>query len=203
MDFSSQDKVALFIDGSNLYSTARALGFDIDYKKLLNYFTGPARLLRGFYYTALVEDQDFAPIRPLVDWLDYNGFTMITKVAKEYTDQYGRRKVKGNMEIELAVDMLDIAPHIDHAILFSGNGDYSGLIEAVKRKGVRCSVVSTVQTSPSLISDELRRQADEFVELVDVAPHIARNPSELDFNNLEKEKIEVKIIETDPETTDK
>lgn len=186
MDFDSKDKVALFIDGSNLYSTARALGFDIDYKKLLKHFSGSARLLRGFYYTAFVEDQEFAPIRPLIDWLDYNGFTMITKVAKEYTDQYGRRKIKGNMEIELSVDMMEMAQYIDHAILFSGDGDYTSLIEAVKRKGVRCCVVSTVHTTPPLISDELRRQADEFIELIDVAPYIARNPNDLNFSKLAK-----------------
>ena len=169
-----QESCALFIDGANLYAAARALNFDIDYQNLLKYFAKRGRLLRAFYYTALLEDQDFSPIRPLVDWLDYNGFTMVTKPTKEFTDSSGRRKVKGNMDIELAIDMMEMAGKVDHVILFSGDGDFKRLVECVQRKGVRVSVVSTISTTPPMVADELRRQADHFIELAELMPHISR-----------------------------
>src|SRR5579883_1968142 len=175
MLFYPQEKIGLFIDGANLYAAARSLGFDIDYKRLLELFGSKGRLIRAFYYTALVEDQEYSPIRPLVDWLDYNGYTMVTKPTKEYMDATGRRKIKGNMDIELAIDMLEMAQFIDHAILFSGDGDFRRLVEAVQRRGVRVSVVSTIRSSPPMVSDDLRRQADNFIELQDLAPSIARN----------------------------
>ncbi len=173
-NFHPDERIALFVDGSNLYAAARALGFDIDYKKLLEMFSGEARLVRAYYYTALMEDQEYLPIRPLVDWLDYNGYTMVTKPTKEFTDSTGRRKIKGDMDMELAIDMLEMAEHIDHAVLFSGDGDFRRLVEAVQRRGVRVSVVSTYRSSPPIVADELRRQADHFIELQDLAPKIAR-----------------------------
>ena len=171
-NFYENERVALFIDGANLYSAARALGFDIDYRRLLKVFREKGHLVRAYYYTALVEDQEYSPIRPLIDWLDYNGYTMVTKPTKEFTDAMGRRKIKGNMDIELAIDVLD------HVILFSGDGDFRRLVEAVQRKGLRVSVVSTIKSSPPMVADELRRQADDFIELSELAPLIARNPSE-------------------------
>lgn len=175
MKFYTQERVALFIDGANLYSAARSLGFEIDYRRLLESFRKESHLVRAFYYTALVEDQEYSPLRPLIDWLDYNGFTMVTKPAKEYTDAMGRRKVKGNMDIELAIDVMEMAPHIDHVVLFSGDGDFRRLVEAVQRKGVRVSVVSSTKTQPPMVADELRRQADTFIELQDLMPKIMRD----------------------------
>ena len=169
-----KEKLALFIDGANLYATAKTLGFDIDYKRLLKHFQEQCHLIRAFYYTALVEDQEYSPLRPLVDWLDYNGFTMVTKPTKEYTDSMGRRKIKGNMDIELSIDVLEMASHLDHAVLFSGDGDFRRLVEAVQRKGVRVSVVSTIRSSPPMVADELRRQADNFIELDELSALIAR-----------------------------
>ena len=174
MIFYQEERLAMFIDGANLYAAARALGFDIDYKRLLDMFASKGRLVRAFYYTALVEDQEYSPIRPLVDWLDYNGYTMVTKPTKEFTDASGRRKIKGNMDIELAIDVMEMAEHVDHILLFSGDGDFRRLVEAVQRKGVRVSVVSTVRSQPSMVADELRRQADNFIELQDLSPSIAR-----------------------------
>jgi uncharacterized LabA/DUF88 family protein len=174
MNFYPQERIALFIDGSNLYAAARALSFDIDYKRLLELFGRQGRLIRAFYYTALVEDQEYSPIRPLVDWLDYNGYTMVTKPTKEYTDAAGRRKIKGNMDIELAIDVMEMAQHLDHIVLFSGDGDFRRLVEAVQRKGVRVTVVSTIRSTPPMVADELRRQADVFVELQDLAADIMR-----------------------------
>ena len=175
MKFYPQERVALFIDGANLYSAARNLGFEIDYRRLLEVFRKESNLVRAFYYTALVEDQEFSPLRPLIDWLDYNGFTMVTKPAKEFTDSAGRRRFRSNMDIELAIDMMELSPHISHAVLFSGDGDFRRLVEAVQRKGVRVTVVATTKTQPPMVADELRRQADLFVELQDLMPKIMRD----------------------------
>jgi uncharacterized LabA/DUF88 family protein len=172
------EKIALFIDGANLYATAKSLGFDIDYKRLLREFQSRGYLLRAFYYTAVVEDQEYSSIRPLIDWLDYNGYTVVTKATKEFVDQTGRRKVKGNMDIELAVDAMEIAGHVDHIVLFSGDGDFRSLVEAVQRRGVRVTVVSTISTQPPMVADELRRQADIFQDIVELQPKIGRDPSE-------------------------
>jgi len=189
--FYKDDRLALFIDGSNLYAAAKSLGFDIDYKLLRQEFMRRGKLLRAFYYTALLENDDYSPIRPLVDWLHYNGFSMVTKPAKEYTDSQGRRKVKGNMDIELAVDAMDLAPHMDHAVLFSGDGDFRPLIASLQRRGVRVSVVSTIRSQPPMISDELRRQADNFIELEELREIIGRPP---------REPRETRAPEAEPET---
>ena len=175
MIFYPEESIALFIDGSNLYAAAKAVGFDIDYKRLLDHFAAKGRLIRAFYYTALIDDQEYSPIRPLVDWLDYNGYTMVTKPAKEFTDSTGRRKIKGNMDIEIAIDMMEMAETVDHIVLFSGDGDFRRLVEAVQRKGVRVTVVSTVRSAPPMAADELRRQADNFIELQELASTISRN----------------------------
>ncbi|KAF0124071.1 MAG: hypothetical protein FD152_3131 [Xanthobacteraceae bacterium] len=172
------ERIALFIDGANLYATAKTLGFDIDYKRLLGEFRARGYLLRAYYYTALVEDQEYSSIRLLIDWLDYNGFTVVTKAAKEFTDSTGRRKVKGNMDIELAVDAMELAPRVDHIVLFSGDGDFRYLVEALQRRGVKVSVVSTVSVQPAMIADELRRQADEFIDLAHLSQRVGRDPSE-------------------------
>ena len=172
------ERTALFIDGANLYATAKALGFDIDYKRLLKEFQGRGNLLRAFYYTALIEDQEYSSIRPLIDWLDYNGYRVVTKPTKEFVDSTGRRKVKGNMDIELAIDALELAPFINHMVLFSGDGDFRSLVEAMQRRGVRVSVVSTITSQPPMVADELRRQADEFIDIVQLVPRIGRDPAE-------------------------
>ncbi len=176
MNFYPEERLAMFIDGANLYASARALGFDVDYKSLLTHFAGQGRLVRAFYYTALLDEQEYSPIRPLVDWLDYNGYTLVTKPTKEFTDSTGRRKIKGNMDIELAIDMMEMADNLDHIVLFSGDGDFRRLVEAVQRKGTRVSVVSTLRSAPPMVADELRRQADNFIELQDIAPTIMRAP---------------------------
>lgn len=173
--FYPQDKMAMFIDGSNLYAASRALDFDIDYSRLLAWASKQGRLVRAFYYTALMDEQDYSPIRPLVDWLDYNGYTMVTKPTKEFVDSSGRRKIKGNMDIELAIDVMEMAEKVDHIIIFSGDGDFRRLIEAVQRKGVRVSVVSTIQSTPPMVADELRRQADNFIDLQSLIPAIGRD----------------------------
>ena len=180
MAFYKDERLALFIDGANLYSSARALGLEIDFRKLLDEFRKKGRLLRANYYTTLLENDDYSPIRPLVDWLTYNGFNVIKKPAKEYTDREGRRRVRGNMNIEIAVDMLSISDRIDHAVLFSGEGDFRALAAALKQRGVRVTVISTVKSQPPMVSDDLRREADAFVDLQDMAELIARPRREND-----------------------
>jgi uncharacterized LabA/DUF88 family protein len=175
MTFYPTDRLALFIDGANLYSAAKGLGFDIDYRKLLEEFRKRGVLVRAYYYTALVENEDYSPIRPLVDWLDYNGYQLVTKPAREYTDGQGRKRWRGDMDVEIAVDMLEMAgAACDHLVLFSGDGDFRALVEAVQRKGARVTVVSTVKSTPPMASDDLRRQADNFVDLADLAEIIGR-----------------------------
>ena len=176
--FSTAERLALFIDGANLYSASRVLGFDIDYRKLLAWFAGRANLRRAFYYTALLETEEYSPLRPLTDFLMYNGYQVVTKPAKQFTDSQGRPRIKGNMDVELAIDMLEMAPHLDHAVLFSGDGDFRRLIEAVQRRGLRVTVVSTIRVQPSMVADELRRQADQFLDLEELKPEIARRTFE-------------------------
>jgi len=168
------EKTVVFIDGANLYATARGLDFDIDYKKLLSLFQSSSNLVRAYYYTVLIEDQEYSPIRPLVDWLDYNGYTIITKPAKDFTDSTGRRRIRNSINVDLAVDMLEIAEKVDHIVLFSGDGGYRSLIEAVQRRGARVTVISTVANNTAAIADELRRQADSFVDLKTLRGDIAR-----------------------------
>lgn len=175
MIFNKDERVALFIDGANLHATLRQLGLEVNYSKLLNEFSSKARLIRANYYTAMWEEQEYSALRPLVDWLDYNGFIVVKKPAREQIDAHGKRRIKGNMDVDIAVDMLELAPHIDHAVLFSGDGDFRRLVEAMQRRGVRMSVVSTLRTSTPVLADELRRQADQFIDLADIAPDIARN----------------------------
>jgi len=178
MPFLPNERVALFIDGANLYSASRNLGFDVDYRNLLEYFKKRARVLRAYYYSAVLETEEYSPLKPLTDWLAYNGYALVTKPAREFTDATGRRRVKGNMDIEVAVDMLELADRIDHAVLFSGDSDFRRLVEAVQRKGVRVSVVSTVRTSPPMVADDLRRQADAFLDLADIATEFTRRQTE-------------------------
>lgn len=176
MNFHADESVVLFIDGANLNAAARALGFEIDYARLPDVFAAGGRLVRAYFYTALLEIDAHAPLRPLVDWLEYNGYTVVTKPAKTFTDALGNRRIKGNMDVEVAIDMLELAGKIDRAVLFSGDGDFRRLVEAVQRLGVRVSVVSTLRSSPPAVADELRRQADVFIDLQDLAPRIARPP---------------------------
>jgi uncharacterized LabA/DUF88 family protein len=189
------EKIALFIDGANLHATAKSLGFEIDYKRLLSEFQLRGYLLRALYYTAVVEDHEYPSIRPLIDWLDYNGYAVVTKAAKELVDQTGRRKIKGNMDVELAVDAMEIAPHIDQMVLFSGDGDFRSLVEAVQRRGVRVVVVSTISTQPPMVAQELRRQADEFIDIIGLRSKIGRDPGERSSRELRENRARRELVD--------
>lgn len=181
--FDPREKIALFIDGANLYATAKSLGFDIDYRKLLKAFHGRGYLLRAYYYTALIEDQEYSSIRPLIDWLDYNGYRVVTKPAKEFTDSGGRRKIKGNMDIELAVDAMEQSETVDHLVIFSGDGDFKSLVAALQRRGRKVSIVSTLSTQPAMVADCLRRQADNFIDLASLKAEVGRSESDRPVRN--------------------
>jgi uncharacterized LabA/DUF88 family protein len=178
MLFLPNERTALFIDGANLYSASRNLGFDVDYRNLLEFFRDRTHVIRAYYYSAVLETEEYSPLKPLTDWLAYNGYTLVTKPAREFTDATGRRRIKGNMDIELAIDMLEMASRLDHVVLFSGDSDFRRLVEAVQRQGVRVSVVSTVRSTPPMIADDLRRQADQFLELADIAGGFTRRQTE-------------------------
>jgi uncharacterized LabA/DUF88 family protein len=170
---SRANKLALLIDGPNLHATARTLGFEIDYKRLLAEFQGRGTLLRAIYYSPIQDNGEFSGIRPLLDWLDYNGYTVVTKATKDFIDASGRRKVKDKMGIELTVDAMKLAEHVDQMVLFSGDGDFRSLVEAVQRRGVRVTVVSTISTNPPMVADVLRRQAHVFTDLVELRSMIS------------------------------
>lgn len=170
----SRSTIALFIDGANLHLTLKTLGFDIDYRRLLSEFQSRGTLIRAFYYTALTQDREYSSIRQLIDWLDYNGYTVVTKATKQITDASGDRKVKGSMAIELTVDAMERAAHIDEMVLFSGDGDFRYLVKAMQRRGIRVTVASTRSTQPSIVADELRRQATSFIDLKEIQTRISR-----------------------------
>ncbi len=176
--FRKDERTCVFIDGSSLYSAARGLGFDVDYKKFLNFFSSRCNLVRASYYAAILDTDEYSPLKPLTDWLSYNGYFLVTKTAREFTDHSGRRRIKGSMDIEIAVDMMEMAPRIDHAVLITGDSDFRRVVESIQRAGVRVSVVSSMKSSPPLIGDELRRQADQFIELSDISAEFTRRQAE-------------------------
>lgn len=173
--FYKDERLAIFIDGASLFSTSRSLDFDIDYKALRDEFLRRGKLIRAFYYTTLIEGADYSPSRPLVDWLDYNGFSVRSKMVREHVDSNtGRKKVKTSINVDLVVDALSLAPHMDHAVLFTGDGEITPLVEALQRKGCRVSVASSAMSNPPIVSDELRRQVDNFIEIDDLRDVVGR-----------------------------
>jgi len=185
MVFYPNERLALFIDGANFYAALRALDIEIDYRKLLKEFQKRGRLIRANYYTAILEDQEYSPLKPLVDWLSYNGFTVITKPAKEFQNiTTGKKRTKGDMDVDLTVDALLAADWLDHIVLFSGDGDFCALVKAIQAKGVRVSIVSTSRSQPPIIADELKRQADNFIELADLVDLVGKPVDETQEQNI-------------------
>lgn len=174
--FYKDENLALFIDGPNFYATTRALQFDVDYKRLLDTFQTKGRLLRASYFTPLADTEDHVAIRPLVDWMQYNGWNVVTKPAKVFEGEDGRKRTKGNTDIEMAVAVMKLAPAIAHAVLFTGNRDFAPLVGFLQERGTRVTVASSTRTAPPMISDDLRRQADAFIELDTLRDAIARKP---------------------------
>lgn len=174
MYFTANEKTALFIDGPNLYATAKSLGFELDFTRLLTLFRGRCHLLRASYYTVLLEEGRHSTLRPLVDWLDYNGFNVVTKPMKDFGGEHGHARAKSSIDVELVVDAMVMARYVDHIVLFTGDGDFCALVEALQDKGKRVSVVSTLRTERGAIADTLHRRADQFIDLADLEPSICR-----------------------------
>jgi len=172
------ERTALFIDGASLHHAARNLGFEVDFRSLRKLFESECLFQRAFYYAAMPETDDYSPLRPLTDWLAYNGYHLVLKNAREFTDHSGRRRIKGNMDVELTVDLLEQATRLDHAVIVSGDSDLRRAVEAVQARGVRVTVISSMRSTPPMIGDDLRRQADQFVELADIAPSFTRRQAE-------------------------
>lgn len=175
MHFFPQERILLLINGPSLHGTARALDLDIDFKKLLGIFRERARVIRAIYYAVIPEGEEFVAVRRLTDWLNYNGYTIVNKSRGETLDSTGRRRVNGRVDLEIAVDAMRMADSIDHFVLFACDADYSYLIEALKDRGKRVTVVSTMQTQPSMVADSLRRSTDEFLDLANIADDIRRD----------------------------
>jgi len=178
MYFFQNEKIGVFIDGQHLYNVSRGLGFDVDYRDLLKFFREQGRLVHAYYYAALLENEEYTPLRPLMDWLDYNGYLVVSKSAREYTDANGNRRVQSNMDVDIATDMLEQANHLDHFVLVSGSGNLRRPIEALRAKGARTSVMTSVKTAPPMCSDDLRRACDEFIEINEVMEHFTRRRTE-------------------------
>lgn len=174
MYFHSDERIVVMIDGVNLNATHKALGFDIDFKNLLAYFRSRGRLVKALFYTTVFEHHEYSSVRPFVDWLEYNGFTLVTKPAREIIDAEGRRWIRGRMHVEMVVDAIRLADAVDHIVLFAGEGGFRSLVEAIQQMGKRVTVVSTLQSRPPMVADELRRQADQFVDLAELESLIGR-----------------------------
>lgn len=174
MNFYPTEKTIVFIDGPDLHGIARSTGVDIDFKKLKSFFQDRTHLVRAFYYTTVVVQDQHATIKPLVDWLEYNGFTLVTKPAKIRIGSDGRQHMNTNMRVELAVDALEFSQMADHVVLFSSDSAYCHLVATLQRRGKRVSIVSTLANNGAAVADDLRRQADQFIDLVDIAPSIRR-----------------------------
>jgi uncharacterized LabA/DUF88 family protein len=176
-----REKIAIFIDGVNLFAASKQIEFNIDYNRLLVFFREQAYVLRASYYTVIAENPDDSTvtIKPLLDWLDYNGYRVVTKKVKEYVDSIGRKKLKGSIDIDFSVDCLEYAKHVDHLVLFTGNGDFKSLIEALQRMGKKVTVVSTIDEDSksggySVVSDDLRRIADHFIDLNSIRDQVQK-----------------------------
>ena len=175
--FYKDEKLAILIDGPNTFSALKALEIDVDYKALKTEFARRGKLMRALYFTTVWETEDHSPMKPLIDWLDYNGFSVISKPSKEFVDSEGRKRYKGSMDIEMAIHALKLARYVEHIVIFSGNGDFTPLVETLQDMGVRVSIASTLKTEFPMIADDLRKQADNFIEIEQLAEVISRKPA--------------------------
>lgn len=165
LNIRANERVAVFIDGSNLYSTMKRIDYTPDYTKLFELFSSQSNLIRMSYYTAILQEEN-TPLQTLVDFLQYNNYNVVTKDARRIPTQSGESFVKGNIDVDLAVDMMELRGYVDHVFLFSGDGDFEKLLVAMQRVGVKITVVSTLKVN--VCADNLRRQADYFIDLLDL-----------------------------------
>jgi uncharacterized LabA/DUF88 family protein len=162
--FFPGERIAVFVDGANIHATLRQLDFQFDYKLLREFFGDCGELLRSYYYTAMKPDGQNDSVKPLVDFLQLNGWTTITKPFR-YQGEPGEITIKGNLDCEITVDMIRMSEFVDHLVLFSGDGDFRYLIEHLQDRGKRVTVASSRVTKTAVLSNELAKQADNFIEL--------------------------------------
>lgn len=173
----------VLIDGSNLYESARATGIRIDYKRLLALMNEDGTLLRSYYFTALRDKSIQAPLRATVDWLSHNGYVCVTKATKEWDEPVTRfneqgvqvtemvRKIKGNVDVDIVTYAFKCAHLVQEIYLFSGDGDFTIMVkELQERYALKVFVVSSI----GLVSTELRRQADKFIDLSNLRSDIGK-----------------------------
>jgi uncharacterized LabA/DUF88 family protein len=169
----SSKTTAILVDGSNLHAAYTALGLtSVDFKRAREYF-GP--VFKACYFTALPPKDETSTLRPMVDFLEYNEWTVYQKEWKQFTDAQGVTKTKGNMDVEMAVVAMRIAPCVTHTVLFTGDGDFQFLVRELQQcYNHHVTVVSTIKSRPAMCADLLRRQADTFIDLVDLHAHVGR-----------------------------
>lgn len=176
--FYPGERFAVFIDGANFNFSKRNISMFVDDLRLLSYFrknSGNSIFLRIYHYETVPRDDGsedraglITAIRKRLDFMEYNGFTIVSKLAKDFITESGDTFMKGNMDGEMIVDMMDISANLDHIILFSGDGDFRYAVHKLQQRGKRVTVVS----SEGSIANELKRQADVFVDLEDLRPFI-------------------------------
>lgn len=162
----NRGRVAIFVDGSNLFYAALQLNIEIDYTKLLARLTGGSRLLRSFFYTGV--DRTNEKQQGFLLWMRRNGYRVIAKDLVQLPD--GSKKA--NLDVEIAVDMMALVGSYDTAVLVSGDGDLAYAVDAVSYRGVRVEVVSL----RSMTSDSLINVSDRYIDLENVKEEIQKTP---------------------------
>jgi len=170
--FYKNEALAIIIDGASIHSASQSVDLQIDWHTFLTEFQNRGHLIRAIYATPIFEDEgEHNPLRPLIDWLDYNGFTTITRTARKEADDNGRFRIKnGNIHVDVTLAAIRLAKKADHIVLFSGDGSYEPLVKELKRMNVRVSVCCAKKSA----ADGLRRNADEFIDLEDIRGLVGR-----------------------------
>ncbi|HOX26223.1 MAG TPA: NYN domain-containing protein [Candidatus Krumholzibacteria bacterium] len=165
---SPLDKVAIFIDGENIHYSAKHLNMRLDYLKLCRRLAGKRRLLRAYFYTA-ISAQSEGKI-DFINFLKLNGFTVVTREVKSFSEPDAtNRSVRSALDMELAMDIVNLCPHVDTVILCSGDGDFRPLVEAVARRGKHVEVCALRE----MTSTDLIAAADVYVDLGSLKDEIA------------------------------
>lgn len=173
MYFHQDERLAIFIDGQHLFSASRNLGFDVDYRNFLECFRKKGKVIRAYYYAVHVDNGEYSPLKPLTDWLAYNGYALSMRTTTEHTDSQGRRRIP-HTDLEMLADMFGIADHVDHMVIVTGNGGYCRGVSLIQQRGVRVSVLSSIKTDSPMLSDDLRRTCDQFIELQEIKSEFTR-----------------------------
>lgn len=167
------ERIALFIDGANVYAAAKRLGWNFDHSKILRHFAGLAgedgRLYNAYYYTAVPAGIDDKQKR-FIDALTYMGYTVRTRTLREVTDENGETHRRASLDIEFVTDLLSTAEQYDVAVLLTGDGDFERPVEVLRARGKRVIVASI----PEMTSYELRNAADTYLDLGDLRAQIER-----------------------------